>query len=491
MRHDDCETRMVLQQGYEQLGPAFVTHLRPTPITSPHWIARNHLLAQQLQLPSIWWDSPNAVDFWAGNQDLPQSLPPYASVYSGHQFGSWAGQLGDGRAITLGQTPSGFEIQLKGSGRTPYSRGGDGRAVLRSSIREYLCSLAMHSLGVPTTQALCLVGSTTPVQREQLETAAVVTRVAPSFLRFGHFEHFAARHQYDELTQLVQYTIQHHYPTCASEPTLGLQTAALLKAVTIRTAQLIAQWQAIGFCHGVINTDNMSVLGLTIDYGPFQFLDHFNPQHICNHSDTQGRYAFHQQPNIAYWNLYCLAQSLMPLIQDDAIANDALNQYPTHFNDAFRKILLCKMGFENLDNPSQQHHELIDNLLIVLAKNKVDYTIFWRKLSQSVQENNDAYIHALFSDCASWNQWYQQYQKLCDQQDQEKMAQSMMKINPKFILRNYMAEMAIQQATMGDFSVLQTLEKLLTHPFDEHEHSNHYASSPPSWASSLSISCSS
>ena len=238
-----------------------------------------------------------------------------ASVYSGHQFGVWAGQLGDGRALLLGEvdSPAGpLELQLKGSGLTPYSRMGDGRAVLRSSIREFLCSEAMHALGIPTTRALCIIGSAPPVRRETIETAAVVTRVAPSFLRFGHFEHFAHTAQdIAALRRLVDFVIDALLPRMPrrAEPVL-----ALLEEVARARRELMAQWQAVGFCHGVMNTDNMSILGLTIDYGPFGFLDVFDPGHICNHCDHQGRYAYARQPSVACWNLHALAQALLPLL---------------------------------------------------------------------------------------------------------------------------------------------------------------------------------
>ena len=290
------------QKGFAALGSGFYTELRPTPLPSPHWVGASHSVAQLLGLPEGWHQSEEALQALTGNQVFEGSTP-LASVYSGHQFGVWAGQLGDGRAILLGELAGGHEIQLKGAGRTPYSRMGDGRAVLRSSIREFLCSEAMHGLGIPTSRALCITGSPGLVRREELETAAVVTRVAPSFVRFGHFEHFAANDQEEQLRTLADYVIDRYYPECrspaATSPWGGNPYAALLHSVSERTAQLMAQWQAVGFCHGVMNTDNMSILGLTLDYGPFQFLDAFVPGHIGNHSDHHGRYAYNRQPNLA------------------------------------------------------------------------------------------------------------------------------------------------------------------------------------------------
>ena len=286
----DLSQQLAWNNRFARLGEKFYTRLHPQVLPDPYWISRNQAVARELGIEESWLESQESLDAFVGNNTLPGS-DPLASVYSGHQFGQWAGQLGDGRAILLGEleTPSGgMEIQLKGAGKTPYSRMGDGRAVLRSSIREYLCSEAMHGLGIPTTRALALTGSDAKVLREEIETAAVVTRTAPSFIRFGHFEHFSYNDMHVELKALADFVIDSFYPTCrdAHNP-----YAALLKAVSERTAHLMAAWQSVGFCHGVMNTDNMSILGLTIDYGPFQFLDAFDPTHICNHSDTQGRYA--------------------------------------------------------------------------------------------------------------------------------------------------------------------------------------------------------
>ena len=502
------------QPGFEQLNTAFFTHLTPTPVQSPYWIARNQTLAEQIGLNAQWFQSKESLEFFSGNAHLPSAPTPYATVYSGHQFGVWAGQLGDGRAITLGEVmPSGnanmvseqvqgLELQLKGSGRTPYSRGGDGRAVLRSSIREYLCSIAMHGLGIPTTQALCITGSPDSVQRETQETAAVVTRVATGFLRFGHFEHFASRQMQTELAALVRYTSERYYPAVLNEPTPQRQAAALLRAISIQTGILIAHWQSIGFCHGVMNTDNMSALGLTIDYGPFQFLDAFNPQHVCNHSDTQGRYAFNQQPNIAYWNLFCLGQALMPLIGDETQAQQALSNYPVSFNRQFHDLMLAKLGLKrkasdaiptaenNTEKPA--HHQLIEQVLHLLAQHEIDYTIFWRRLSHAVGSDNLSALTDLFPPASKvWPQWTDQYRALYKGQDLQTMSQTMLAANPRFILRNHLAEIAIRDAQQGDFSTIHTLQTLLATPYENHPGYDTYAAPAPSWASSLVISCSS
>ena len=391
--------------GFARLGPDFYTEIQPRPLPSPYWVGRNRVLAQELGLHEQWLESEEALAALTGNQSLPD-MKPLASVYSGHQFGVWAGQLGDGRAILLGelQTPAGAqEIQLKGAGLTPYSRMGDGRAVLRSSIREFLCSEAMHGLGIPTTRALCVTGSDAPVRREEIETAAVVTRTAPSFIRFGHFEHFSYGGQHVQLKLLADYVIDRFYPVCrdARQP-----YAALLRAVSERTAQMVAAWQAVGFCHGVMNTDNMSILGLTIDYGPFQFLDAFDPGHICNHSDNQGRYAYNKQPNIAYWNLFCLGQALLPLIveQDEALA--ALESYKTVFPAALEARMRAKLG---LAVALPEDRALIEHTFKLLAANRVDYPIFWRRLCGFTAQSGHEPVRDLFFDRESFTAWALQY----------------------------------------------------------------------------------
>ncbi len=472
------------RHGFAGLGPAFYTELRPTPLPDPHWVGSSTDVAELLGLPAGWMASDEALQAFTGNALLAGSRP-LASVYSGHQFGVWAGQLGDGRAILLGETAQGQEIQLKGCGRTPYSRMGDGRAVLRSSIREFLCSEAMHALGIPTTRALCVTGSPAPVRREEVETAAVVTRVAPSFIRFGHFEHFSARNQIDELRALADYVVERYYPACraAANP-----YAALLQAVSERTAALLAQWQAVGFCHGVMNTDNMSILGLTIDYGPFQFLDAFVPGHVCNHSDQQGRYAYNRQPSIAYWNLFCLGQALLPLIGEQEVALAALESYKSVFPAEFMARMRAKLG---LSAERDGDAALIDGVLLLLARGGVDHTIFWRRLSHAVGSGDFEPVRDLFPDREGWDRWLLSYSELIAQENQAQAADLMLKTNPKYVLRNHLGEQAIRAAKLGDFSVLQTLQQVLARPFDEHPGCEPLANFPPDWAAHIAISCSS
>jgi serine/tyrosine/threonine adenylyltransferase len=473
---------------FAQLGGDFHTALSAQPLPEPYWVGRSPAVARELGLAPAWLESDELLQALSGNLALA-GTQPLATVYSGHQFGVWAGQLGDGRALLLGETAAGLEVQLKGAGRTPYSRMGDGRAVLRSSIREFLCSEAMHALGIPTTRALCVTGSDAPIRREDIETAAVLARVAPSFIRFGHFEHFSYREQIPQLRQLADFVLDHFYPACRHTGQFaGNPYAALLQAVSERTAAMVAQWQAVGFCHGVMNTDNMSILGLTIDYGPFQFLDAFDPGHICNHSDTQGRYAYNRQPNIAYWNLFCLGQALLPLIGEQEPALAALESFKTVFPAELEARMGAKLG---LGRQEAGDRALIEGILKLLAQDRVDYTIFWRRLSHFVADGQADPVRDLFLDRASIDAWLLQYSERLALEDKELATKLMLKTNPKFVLRNHLGEQAIRLAKLKDFSGVASLLALLEQPFDEHPAFEAHAGFPPEWASSIEISCSS
>ena len=483
----DLPQQLIWNNRFAKFGDKFSTRLPPQALPEPYWISRNQAVCRELGLEESWLESQEALSAFVGNSVLPDS-EPLASVYSGHQFGQWAGQLGDGRAILLGElkTPSGgTEIQLKGAGKTPYSRMGDGRAVLRSSIREYLCSEAMHGLGIPTTRALALTGSNAKVLREEIETAAVVTRTAPSFIRFGHFEHFSYNDMHVELKALADFVIDSFYPACCDAPN---PYAAFLEAVSERTAHMVAAWQAVGFCHGVMNTDNMSILGLTIDYGPFQFLDAFDPGHICNHSDTQGRYAYNKQPNIAYWNLFCLGQALLPLMDAQEQALAALESYKTVFPEALETRMRAKLGLPDI-RPDDKN--LIENIFKLLAAGKVDYTIFWRRLCTFSTAQGREALRDLFLDRPAFDLWALSYSERLAQADKGLQADLMLKNNPKYVLRNHLGEQAIRAAKQSDFSMVKTLLKLLQAPFDEHPAHEDLAGFPPDWAASIEISCSS
>jgi uncharacterized protein YdiU (UPF0061 family) len=480
------------QHSFAGLGAGFHTPLAPLPLPDPYLVGLNEALARELAIDPALLSSPEGVNAFSGSAPIvgTQTL---ASVYSGHQFGVWAGQLGDGRALLLGEvaTPAGpQELQFKGSGRTPYSRMGDGRAVLRSSIREFLGSEAMHGLGLPTTRALVVTGSDAPVRREEVETAAVVTRVSPSFVRFGHFEHFSARGLEEELRRLADYVIDRFYPQCrGTDRFAGNAYAALLEDVSARTAAMVAGWQSVGFCHGVMNTDNMSILGLTIDYGPFQFLDGFDPAHICNHSDEQGRYAYNRQPNVAYWNLFCLGQALLPLIGDQELALAALEPYKAVFPRELQSRMLAKLG---IAQSREGDIALVEGILQLLAKDRVDYTIFWRRLSEHVAGRAPRPLRDLFLDRESFDAWLRQYEtRLGEQADAEAAGHRMLRTNPKYVLRNHLCEIAIRQAKAKDFSEVETLLALVHAPFDEHPAHEDKAGFPPDWAQHIEISCSS
>ncbi len=475
---------------FADLGPDFHTELPPTPLPDPHWVGQSRAVARELGLTDAWMQSIEALQAFTGNAVLP-GMRPLASVYSGHQFGHWAGQLGDGRAILLGELPgpSGpLEVQLKGAGLTPYSRMGDGRAVLRSSIREFLCSEAMHALGIPTSRALCVTGSPGKVRREEIETAAVVTRVAPSFIRFGHFEHFSHSGQHAQLRTLADFVIDHFYPAYREAP--GNPYAALLEAVSARTADMVAQWQAVGFCHGVMNTDNMSILGLTIDYGPFQFLDAFNPGHICNHSDTGGRYAYNRQPNIAYWNLFALGQALLPLMDEQQQALDALEPYKALMPAALQRRMNAKLGLLSVQEGDAG---LTEALMKLLAADAVDFTIFWRRLSHAAASSVEP-VRDLFLQREAFDAWAAQWQERLQAQpgfDAAATQAQMLRTNPHVVLRNHLGEIAIQRAKQGDFSEVARLQNALENPFEEVAGQEDLADFPPAWASQIEISCSS
>jgi len=485
--------------GLASLGARFGTALPPRPVPEPHWVARSDDLAATLGL-NDWLQTPGSLAVLAGNA-VADGSEPFASVYSGHQFGVWAGQLGDGRALLLGEidTPTGaIELQLKGAGLTPYSRMGDGRAVLRSSIREFLCSEAMHHLGIPTTRALAVVGSPLPVRRETVETAAIVTRTAPSFLRFGHFEHFSHHGLHAELKTLADFAIDRHFPACRESAN---PYAALLDEVARRTATLLARWQAVGFCHGVMNTDNMSLLGLTIDYGPFGFLDGFDPGHICNHSDHQGRYAYGRQPGVAFWNLHALAQAMLPLIAGaehgdgevteatGEVALAAIEPYRSVYADSLSAQWRAKLGLadEHADDDA-----LVQDLLKLMATERRDFTITWRALA-ALGGGAAEPVRDQFIDRAAFDAWAARYaaRLATEGGPSAERAARMNAVNPKYILRNHLCENAIRAATAGDFSETERLLKVLQRPCDEQPEHAAYAAHPPEWAQSLEVSCSS
>jgi uncharacterized protein YdiU (UPF0061 family) len=460
-------------------------------LPKPYLVALSNRAAMAAGLDSEWLASDEGVNIFSGNTVLP-GADPLAAVYSGHQFGVWAGQLGDGRAILLGGVdgPAGhFELQLKGAGLTPYSRMGDGRAVLRSSIREFLCSEAMAALGTPTTRALMVTGSDQGVMRETVESAAVVTRMAPSFVRFGNFEHWFYQNKPEPLRTLADYVIDTFYPELRAAPN---PYQALLEEVTRRTARLIAQWQAVGFMHGVMNTDNMSILGLTLDYGPFGFMEAFDSGHICNHTDEQGRYSYANQPQVGHWNCYALGQAMLPLIGTVEETEAALAVYQPTFAAAMDQHLRSKLGLQaSIDGD----RELFDATFSLMQANHVDFTQFFRRLSQlhAADAGNDAPVRDQFIDLPAFDAWAVQYRSRLQAENSVDTirAQAMNQVNPKYVLRNYLAQVAIEKAQNKDFTEVDKLLTVLERPFDEQPEHEQYAALPPDWASHLEVSCSS
>ncbi|NHZ80173.1 YdiU family protein [Massilia sp. CCM 8695] len=480
-----------LDNSFAELPPAFYTRLMPTPLPAPYLVAASARAAALAGLDPAVLAQDDFVATFTGNH-VPPRAKPLAAVYSGHQFGVWAGQLGDGRAILLGQLagPQGpMELQLKGAGKTPYSRMGDGRAVLRSSIREFLCSEAMAALGIPTTRALVVTGSDQGILRETVESAAVVTRMAPSFVRFGSFEHWSSRDKPDELRILADYVIATFYPELSGAPN---PYQALLQEVTRRTAQMIAHWQAVGFMHGVMNSDNMSILGLTLDYGPFGFMEAFDPEHICNHTDQQGRYSYANQPEVGHWNCYALAQALLPLIGSVEEAQEALALYQPVFAARINELLRAKLG---LATAQEDDPQLFDAMFALMSGSHADFTQFFRKLGtlQVDAPAQDSALRDMFHVREDFDAWAARYRTRLRAEAsvdaQRKLA--MDRVNPKYVLRNYLAQVAIEKAQHKDFSEVARLLAVLEHPFDEQPHNEHYAALPPDWASHLEVSCSS
>ncbi len=485
-------TQLTFLHRYAELGSDFSSAVYPTPLPAPYLVSFNAAAAHLLDLDPEVAQRSNFAEHFCGNR-IPPAAQPLAMLYAGHQFGHFVAQLGDGRAILLGEICNAagqhWEVQFKGAGATPYSRRADGRAVLRSSIREYLCSEAMHALGIPTSRALCIVGSDEVVYRESAETAAVLTRLAPSHVRFGSFEVFFHRRQYAHVQTLADFVIEHHYPAFAHAAD---KYALFLREVTRRTAELMAHWQAVGFCHGVMNTDNMSILGLTLDYGPFGFMEKFNAAHICNHSDPQGRYAYKQQPQIGLWNLSALAHALSKLI-DEAQRDEILEGYAALYYAKYSALMGAKLG---LKNPSVADLPLITAWLDLLQSSQLDYTNTWRSLSRFSSAPNAAndWLRNQFIDRAAFDDWAQNYRAhlYADQSIDSVRKVNMDAVNPKYILRNYLAQTAITRAEQQrDFSEVNRLFALLSQPFDEQAEMQNYTAPAPESARNLIVSCSS
>jgi uncharacterized protein YdiU (UPF0061 family) len=466
----------------------FYTALNPTPLNKARLLYHSEALARELELDESWF-SADKTAIWSGAELLP-GMQPLAQVYSGHQFGVWAGQLGDGRGILLGeqQLSDGrkFDWHLKGAGLTPYSRMGDGRAVLRSTLREFLASEALHYLGIPTSRALTIVTSDEPVYRETKERGAMLLRVAESHARFGHFEHFFYNGQPEKVRQLADYLIHHHWPALEQE-----QDRYLLwfSDVVERTARLIAAWQSVGFAHGVMNTDNMSVLGLTLDYGPYGFLDDYQPGFICNHSDYQGRYAFDNQPMIGLWNLNRLAHALSDMLSTEQL-KQALSRYEPALLATWGEKMRAKLGFLT---PQQEDNELLTGLLALMSQEGSDYTRTFRMLSETQQDEARSPLRDEFIDREAFDSWYQRYRQrlLKDESSDAERQQRMKAANPAVILRNYLAQQAIEAAEKDDVTVLKHLHQALSQPFSDAPEYADLTRRPPDEGKKIVVSCSS
>ena len=483
---------LVFDNTYARLPAAFYAKLNPTPFSSPPYLVSfNPTAAALIDLEPSEAKRPEFAGVFGGGMLAP-GMDPLAMLYAGHQFGVYVPQLGDGRAILLGEAINGrgerWDLHLKGAGLTPFSRDGDGRAVLRSTIREYLCSEAMHALGIPTTRALCIVGSDDKVYREQIETGATLLRMSPSHVRFGTFEIFYYRKQHDLLKVLADSVIDGHFAHLRGARD---KYARFFAEVVERTATLIARWQAVGWAHGVMNTDNMSIIGLTLDYGPFGFMDDYDAGFICNHSDHNGRYAYNQQPYIGLWNLSCLAQALLPLAEKEALKT-GLDAYMPQYIREYRALMRAKLG---LTQERGDDDELIRDFLSLLQESHADYTIVFRELgtfaSAPGAKNERVREHFLNRD--RFDEWAFRYQNRLqsEQSRDDERRDAMNGVNPKYVLRNYQAQIAIEKARQKDYAEIDRLLTLLQNPYAERSDMEGYAAAPPNWGKHLSVSCSS
>ena len=498
------------------------SRVAPTKVTQPELIAYAREVAEALDLTDDVCKSTDFTSVFAGNR-LAAGMDPYATCYGGHQFGSWAGQLGDGRAINLGEmvNRSGkrWALQLKGAGPTPYSRTADGFAVLRSSVREFLCSEAMYHLGVPTTRALSLIGTGEQIVRDMFydghpkrEPGAIVCRVAPSFTRFGNFQIFASQGEFDVLKQLIDYTIRTDFPHLG-EPSKETYLT-WFQEICRTTAEMIVHWMRVGFVHGVMNTDNMSILGLTIDYGPYGWLEDYDPNWTPNTTDAQGRrYRFSHQPQIAQWNLYQLANAILPVVGQKEALEEILSEYPKAYEKSWSEMMSQKLGLKAFE--SETDTDLITELLEILPLVETDMTLFYRGLAHidaTAQATNDIPDEVLIAPLmdayyspeqlsvehtARTAGWMRRYLRRLhkDGLDNEMRRTRMNTVNPLYVLRNYLAQLAIDKSEQGDHAMVHELLDLLRHPYDEQPDKIEFALKRPDWARSRAgcsmLSCSS
>jgi hypothetical protein len=484
-------TELRFDNAYARLPESFRVPVAPKPLADARLVHFNTDVARLLDLDPAESRRADIAEYLSGNLPLP-GAEPVAQRYAGHQFGQYVPELGDGRAILLGEVlnDSGarWDLHLKGGGPTPFSRGFDGRSVLRSAIREYLCGEALHALRVPTTRALCVVAGSEPVQREALERAATIIRVAPSHVRFGTFESFAWRRQPEELRRLADHVVETHFPEFAELPD---RHARLLEEVSVRTARLMAAWQAVGFVHGVMNTDNMSVLGLTLDYGPFAFMEGFIPGFAPNHSDPWGRYAYAQQPAVGEWNVGMLANAMASLMERER-AQAALDGFAPAYEAAYAARMRTKLGLRDA-RPADA--DLLDGLLALFAGDRADWTLAWRALGGvTVAGASDSRAFAaLFTRREACDAWLAAYRaRLASEggDDAERRAR-MDRVNPQYVLRTHLAQRAIEAAERDDFTEVERLFRLLQRPFEVQAGADDYALPATDGAAAASLSCSS
>lgn len=479
MKLDD----LTVQTPYLALDAEFYDPTDPAPLDDPYLIGFNPEAAKLIGLDAETQNDPRFVALLNGTYSL-QGARPFAMCYAGHQFGHFVPRLGDGRAINLGKV-HGWNLQLKGSGETLYSRMADGRAVLRSSIREYLMSEAMHHLGIPTTRALGIIGSKTKVVRDRIERGAIVMRLSTSWVRFGTFEYFYYTGEHAKLEALADYVIDESYPHLKDDDDRYFK---LFCEVVDKTAKLIAQWQGVGFNHGVMNTDNMSIEGLTIDYGPYAMLDDFDYGFVCNKTDRAGRYSYGQQPNVSYWNLTMLSRALSPIIAQDRMQRKLDDFGNFIYPDAYVDVMRRKMG---LALKHEDDIELVKELVGALHDATVDHTLFFRTLSRYDGERMPLFDIAMNPAVIdAWLDLYDDRLRM-ETRKQPDRKKAMLRTNPKYVLKNYMLDEAIALAERGDHSMVDALLRLAMHPYDELPEFEQYAGDTPEEHKNLRLSCSS
>jgi len=485
-----------LKHSFFELGPEFFQAKLPDPVSDPYLIDGNPDVAEMIGLDPAEIEKKDFIDYFSGNRPLP-GAQPLAMVYSGHQFGAYNPQLGDGRGVLLGEMENSqgqtWDIYIKGCGPTKFARGFDGRATLRSSIREYLAGEAVYGLGISTTRSLGFIGIGELIHREIPEPAALLIRVSDSHIRLGSFEYFHYSNRPDQVTQLADYVIHRHFPEIENE---SEKYRLLFRSIVERTAKLVASWQSVGFIHGVMNTDNMTVTGTTFDYGPYGFMDRFNPEFTPNNSDHHGRYALGRQPEIGHWNLFKMGETLVHLVAPEVLKQE-LEKYQPAYNGHYRQLIGQKLGLDILDS---EFTVLVGKLFQLLGDNPKDYTVFFRQLADFPDRSTEA-LKRGFVNSRDLGDWLSLYRKLIDREgrDPSERKENMDQVNPRFILRNYLLQRAVEKALKeSDFTEIERLRVLLVNPFKDRPEiferygidAEFYASETPESFLEMQLSCS-